>query len=174
MRTNNRAPLVARTLVVIASFKLHVIRPTVGTENLLNSSSVSCPTFLELLTTWKAFASVDKLKLTTFWKSFVLDTGPESIVGHDISFTECNDWERSGSGLSHQSSAEVFQDTTESASVAPPLWTITVVTWVFPSGPTRYKSFPVRDGKRRTQADTCTTIRTVSYFFDWNQPVVCR
>ena len=50
-----------------------------------------------------------------------------------VSSTEHNNWEWSRSGVSHQPSVEILQDTTQGTSPTPPIWTITVITWVFPS-----------------------------------------
>ena len=47
--------------------------------------------------------------------------------------TERNNWEWSRSGVSHQPSVEILQDTTQGTSPSPPIWTITVITWVLPS-----------------------------------------
>lgn len=58
---------------------------------------------------------------STFWSLTFLSWAERNYRG----------WSRSG--VSHQSSVEVFQDTTQGSSPTPPLWTISVVTWVVPS-----------------------------------------
>ena len=58
--------------------------------------------------------------------SFVLNTLPESIVGIFLSQNLTNEGEVDQ--IYRTNPVLVFQDTTESASATPPLWTITVVT----------------------------------------------